>query len=83
MPLPTVTSPRSNPVTDSEKVIVTAKAPVCMDDGPLMITVGDNRSACTEYRLAAVLPRSPRSWAAPAATSTVTVPVADGVMVAV
>ena len=39
-PLPTVTSACSNPLTASEKVMVTVKAPVCTAVGPVMATVG-------------------------------------------
>ena len=81
--MPAVTSDCSNPVTALEKAILTSKGPACVADGPLMTTVGGSRSACTENCVAARLPLPSVSWAAPAATSTVTVPLADGVMVAV
>ena len=48
-----------------------------------MVTVGAFRSIATLYRLAAKLPSPSESTAAPAATFTVTVPLADGVIVAV
>ena len=48
-PLPTDISLCSNPLTDSEKVTVTSKAPVCAADGPERLTDGASRSACTEY----------------------------------
>ena len=48
--------------------------------GPLIVTVGDSRSASTEYWVAAVLPLPSLSTATFAATSTVTVPVAAGLM---
>ena len=80
--MPTVISPSENPVTLSEKVKVAVKAPVCVALGPLMISVGAVRSASTEYWLAAVLPLLASSVATSAATSTVTVPVPPGVMVA-
>ena len=38
--------------------MVTPKGLVCVADGPLMITVGASKTACTEYRPAAALPRS-------------------------
>ena len=83
VPLPTVTSEASNPVTASEKVTVTSNGPPCEAAGPLRVTDGPARSACTEYCAAARLPRPAASWAASAATSTVTVPLADGVIRAV
>ena len=52
--------------------------------GPVMVTVGRVRFASTETWLAAaLLPLPESSVATSAATSMVTVPVADGVMVAV
>ena len=45
-----------------------------------MVTVGESRSASTEYRVAARLPLPASSAATFAATSTVTVPVAAGSM---
>ena len=76
--MPTVTSPCSNPITDSEKAIVTSKGPAWASAGPLMVTVGASRSTSTENWVAAVLPFPSSSTATPAATSTVTVPLAVG-----
>ena len=77
------TSPLVIPVTDSLKVMVAVKAPFCSVDGPEMETVGRVISASTENCVAAVLPLPDPSVAASAATSSVTVPSADGVTVTV
>ena len=62
--------------------MVTSKGSLCASDGPLMVTVGTSRSASTEYRLAGRLGLPVASVARIAATSTVTVPVATGEIVA-
>ena len=81
--MPTVMLPRANPVTLSEKVKVAVNAPVWVALGPVIAKVGAVTSAPTENWDAAVLPLPAASVAASAATSTVTVPSADGVIVAV
>ena len=80
LPLPTVTSARSNPVTASEKAMATSKGPSCASVGPLTVTVGRVWSPSTEYRAAAVLPSPSASTATFAGTSTVTVPEYPGVI---
>ena len=74
----------AKPVTASEKVAVIVKAPETGSAEPVVrATVGPVASYSIENWLAAVLSLPAPSWAAAAATSTVTDPSAAGVIVAV
>ena len=76
-------SPSVNPVTDSLNVMVTVMAALTGPVAALVIdTVGAAKFASTLNCGAAVLPLPAASSAASAPTSTVTVPLAVGVMVA-
>ena len=83
MPFDTVRSDASKPATPSEKSMDTVNEPATGPAGPLNVTVGDTRSATTAYCAAAVLSLPATSWATAEATSTVTVPLEDGVIIAV
>ena len=74
----------AKPVTASEKVAVIVKAPDVGSAAPVVsATVGTVSSFSIENCVAAVLLLPALSWAAAAATSTVTEPSAAGVIVAV
>ena len=64
-------------------VIVASNAPVCVPDGTPMVTEGLSISTVTVCEMAAVFGLFAASLATLAATPTVTVPLAVGVIVAV